>query len=229
MIALKVLDAAEAKATVHVVDDDDALRTSLVFLLESNGMAAFGYGQAEDFLAAADRIQRPACVLLDLRLPGGGGLMLQEELVRRGLDLPVIVMTAYAEVSLVVRTFRHGALDFIEKPFSEAVLLDRVVAAVDLDRRRYQALLERTALSERFRRLTSREREVLDLAASGMPNKCIAYDLGISMKTVECHRSKIMQKLGVGNFGELVRLQCAYVAATSSKPLSTPAALLQVA
>jgi FixJ family two-component response regulator len=155
--------------------------------------------------------------------------MLQEELVRRGLDLPVIVMTAYAEVSLVVRTFRTGAVDFIEKPLSEALLLDRISAAVDLDRRRYRALLERTELDARFRRLTSREREVLDLAASGMPNKCIAYDLGISMKTVECHRSKIMQKLGVGSFGELVRLQCAYLAATGAGQASVAPPLLHVA
>jgi FixJ family two-component response regulator len=222
MTGTKDLASTKTKATVLVVDDDDALRTSLVFLLETAGLAALGYGQAEDFLAAADGIQRPACILLDLRLPGGGGLMLQEELVRRGLDLPVIVMTAFAEVSLVVRTFRFGAIDFIEKPFSEDLLLDRVLTAVELDRRRYQALLERKQLAERFRCLTSREREVLDLAASGMANKCIAYDLGISMKTVECHRSKIMQKLGVGSFGELVRLQCAYTAATSAMQIRTP-------
>jgi FixJ family two-component response regulator len=228
MTAMKEIGATKDKATVHVVDDDDALRTSLVFLLETAGMGASGYGQAEDFLAVAEQIARPACVLLDLRMPGGGGLMLQEEIVRRGLDIPIIVMTAYAEVSLVVRTFRHGAIDFIEKPFSEALLLDRVRAAVDLDRRRYQALIERRQLDERFRRLTAREREVLDLAALGMANKCIAYDLGISMKTVECHRSKIMQKLGVGSFGELVRLQCAYLVATSAMP-SSPTATLHLA
>jgi FixJ family two-component response regulator len=229
MTATREVGAAKTKATVVVVDDDDALRTSLVFLLESAGLAAIGYSAAEAFLRAADRVPRPACVLLDLRLPDGGGLMLQEELVRRNLDIPVIVMTAYAEVSVVVRTFRTGAIDFIEKPLSETLLLDRIQAAVDLDRHRYQALLERTELSERFRRLTSREREVLDLAASGMPNKCIAYDLGISMKTVECHRSKIMQKLGVGSFGELVRLQCAYVAATSGMQPAVAPPLLHVA
>jgi two-component system, LuxR family, response regulator FixJ len=216
MTGTKEIDSARKKANVLVVDDDEALRTSLVFLLESSGLAASGFGAAEEFLAAVDQIQRPACILLDLRLPGSGGLVLQDEIGRRGLDLPVIVMTAFAEVSLVVRTFRHGAVDFIEKPFSDEVLLDRVLAAVALDRRRYQALLERTALAERFKRLTSREREVLDRAASGMANKCIAYDLGISMKTVECHRSKIMQKLQVGSFGELVQLQCAYTAATGT-------------
>lgn len=221
---------AEATPNVIVVDDDDSLRKSLLFLLTTNGMSTSGYGRAEDFLAVADQVRRPACILLDLRLPGGGGLMLQEELGRRRLDLPVIIMTAFAEVSLVVRTFRHGAVDFIEKPFSEELLLDRVGAAIELDRRRYRALLERTELAERFQRLTSREREVLDLAASGMPNKCIAYDLGISMKTVECHRSKIMQKLEVGSFGELVRLQCAYTAANAAtSPAASPPPMLQVA
>jgi FixJ family two-component response regulator len=216
----------QAGPTVLVVDDDESLQRSLAFLLDAAGLAARTYDRAEEFLAAAAGVPRPACVLLDVRLPGGGGLAVQEELARRGLDLPVIVMTAFAEVSLVVRAFRRGAVDFIEKPFRDDMLLDRVHAAIDLDRLRYRAWIERSELSSRFQRLTSREREVLDLAASGMPNKCIGYELGISMKTVECHRSKIMQKLNVGSFGELVRLQCAYTWATSrTSPNGTTAAL----
>jgi two-component system response regulator FixJ len=199
----------ERTETVFVVDDDLSLRRSLAWLLESSGLNVRSYPDAEALLADSP-LPRPGCLILDVRLPGMGGLTLQDSLAQRGETLPVLVVSGYADVSMVVTAFKRGAVDFIEKPFDANYVLERVRDALDVDRRRHRASVRRAELDSRFHRLTLRERQVMELAVAGMPNKLIGYELGISMKTVEVHRSRVMQKLEVATVGELVRLHCAY-------------------
>lgn len=194
--------------TVFVVDDDTAIRRSLRFLIESVGLRAETYATAEQFLETYDPA-RPGCLLLDVRMPGMSGLHLQEELASRQIRLPIIIITAYAEVSTAVRALRKGAVDFIEKPFSDQLLLDRVLAAIELDRCTRQAEAERAVTAERFAQLSVREREVMEGVIAGKPNKVIATELLIGEKTVESHRARVMKKLGVDTLADLIRLALA--------------------
>ena len=196
----------EPEATIFVVDDDEALRDSLGWLFESAGMQCKGYPTAEEFLADY-RSEAPGCLLLDVRLPGGSGLDLQDELSRRGPPPPIIVMTGHARVPLAVRAFKGGAIDFIQKPFSDESLMERIRRAIDLDRRTRVVRLDRTKHLARLADLTPREREVMALVVAGKPNKIIAAELGISHKTVEIHRGRVMEKLQVDSVAELVRLE----------------------
>ena len=191
--------------TVFVVDDDAAIRKSLRFLIESIGLHVETFATAEQFLERYDR-RRAGCLLLDLRMPGMSGLHLQDELVVRKVRLPIIIITAYAEVSTAVGALRKGAVDFIEKPFSDQVLLDRVLHAIEIDRRARQAEAEEAVTAERLAQLTVREREVMDGVVVGKANKVIATELGISEKTVESHRARVMKKLGVETLADLIRL-----------------------
>jgi two-component system, LuxR family, response regulator FixJ len=191
--------------TVFIVDDDDALRDSLVFLLRSVGLAAQAFATAEDFLAAYAPDQ-PGCLVVDVRLPGMSGIALQEALERREAPLPVILVTGYAEVPTAVKAMKRGAIDFIEKPFSNDVLLDCIRKAIDIDEERRRARAARTLVLARVERLSPREREVMHMIVAGTSTKEIAYDLGLSDKTVEVHRSHIMKKMQVGSVVELVRL-----------------------
>ena len=194
--------------TVFVVDDDTAIRRSLRFLIESVGLRAETYATAEQFLETYDP-GRPGCLLLDVRMPGMSGLHFQEELALRQIRLPIIIITAYAEVSTAVRALRKGAVDFIEKPFSDQLLLDRVLAAIELDRRTRQTEAERAVTAERFAQLSVREREVMEGVIAGKPNKVIATELLIGEKTVESHRARVMKKLGVDTLADLIRLALA--------------------
>ena len=191
--------------TVFVVDDDAAIRKSLRFLIESVGLHVETFATAEQFLERYDR-RRAGCLLLDVRMPGMSGLHLQDELVVRKVRLPIIIITAYAEVSTAVGALRKGAVDFIEKPFSDQVLLDRVLHAIEIDRRARQAEAEQAVTAERLAQLTVREREVMDGVIVGKANKVIATELGISEKTVESHRARVMKKLGVETLADLIRL-----------------------
>lgn len=191
--------------TVFVVDDDAAIRKSLRFLIESVGLHVETFATAEQFLERYDR-RRAGCLLLDVRMPGMSGLHLQDELVVRKVRLPIIIITAYAEVSTAVGALRKGAVDFIEKPFSDQVLLDRVLHAIEIDRRARQAEAEEAVTAERLAQLTVREREVMDGVVVGKANKVIATELGISEKTVESHRARVMKKLGVETLADLIRL-----------------------
>ena len=192
--------------TIFVVDDDEALRDSLGWLLESAGMRCKGYPTAEEFLADY-RSEAPGCLLLDVRLPGGSGLDLQDELARRGPPPPVIVMTGHARVPTAVRAFKGGAIDFIQKPFSDESLMERIRRAIDLDRRTRLVRMDRTKHIARLADLTPREREVMALVVAGKANKVIAAELGISHKTVEIHRGRVMEKMQVDSVAELVRLE----------------------
>ena len=200
----------EAEATVFVVDDDADLRESLGWLFESAGLRVKSYSTAQEFLTEY-KPEEPGCLLLDVQMPGGlSGLDLQEELRRRGVPPPIIIITGHARVKMAVRALKGGAIDFIQKPFIDQVLLDRVREAIDLDRRTRQARMDSTQFASLLANLTPREREVMDLVIAGKPNKIIASDLGISPKTVEIHRGRVMEKMQVQSVAELVRLDLLY-------------------
>jgi FixJ family two-component response regulator len=190
---------------VFVVDDDPAMRDSLRWLIESTGLRVETYGDARTFLEAVGP-DRPGCLVLDVRMPGMSGLDLQAELARRGIGLPTIVVTGHAEVPLAVRALKAGALDFIEKPFSDQLLLDRVRQGIEIDRREREGREQRADVMRRIGLLTQREREVLDLVVAGRANKEIAVALHLSPKTVEVHRSHVMEKMQASSVAELVRL-----------------------
>ena len=212
----------EAQATVFVVDDDADLLKSLGWLLESAGFRVKSFSAAQEFLADYHP-DDPGCLLLDVRMPDGlSGLQLQEELTRRGTPPPIIVMTGHAKVPMAVRALKGGAVDFLQKPFSEEVLLDRVRRAIDLDRRTRQVRIECTKFADLISHLTPREREVMELVIAGKPNKIIASDLAISAKTVEIHRGRVMRKLKVDSVAELVRLALQWKAVKAAEPTRTP-------
>ena len=196
---------SEASPTVYVVDDDPAMRSSLRWLIESVGLSVCTCGSAREFLATY-RDVGPGCLVLDVRMPGMSGLDLQTELARQRIEIPILIITGYAEVPLAVRAMKAGAFDFIEKPFSDQTLLDRIRAAVALDevtRRRRSA---REQVQARMRLLTQRERDVMERVISGKSNKVIAGDLELSMKTVEVHRAHVMDKLEATSLADLIRL-----------------------
>jgi FixJ family two-component response regulator len=197
-----------ADPTVFVVDDDEALRRSLSYLIESVGLEVETFAGGEEFLAACDP-DRAGVLVLDLRMPGIGGLDVQRELSRRRIELPIILLTGHAEVSTAVRSLKEGAFDFIEKPFSDQVLLDSIQAAIREDRSIRSQRLRHDDIAERVERLTQREREVMAHVVVGEANRVIAEHLGLSPKTVEVHRAHVMEKLEVHSLAELVRLAVA--------------------
>ncbi|HEY8554002.1 MAG TPA: response regulator transcription factor [Burkholderiales bacterium] len=192
-------------ATVFVVDDDAAVRDSLRWMIESAGLKVETYASAEEFLAAYDP-ERPGCLVLDMRMPGMGGIALQKHLASRNIDLAIIFITAHASVPTAVHAMRAGAVDFIPKPFSEEALLDRITQCIEEARRRHARKLERAGLAARFALLTPREHEILQDVVAGKPNKVIAAERGISQKTVEAHRAKMMQKLQARSLADLMRM-----------------------
>ncbi len=212
------VDLPEPK--VFVVDDDHALRESLRWLVQSLGLAVEVFANAEDFLAAYDCTQ-PGCLVLDVRLPGISGLNLQDQLAARGLSLPVILITGHAEFSTAVRGLRAGAVDFLEKPFSDQELLDRIREAIGADRAARLVEAERAEVTALVSLLTEREREVMTLVVAGKSNKVIAAELSLSPKTVEVHRAHVMRKLQVESVADLVRL-AALLAPDKDKSRSAP-------
>jgi FixJ family two-component response regulator len=196
---------SEQSPTVYVVDDDPAMRSSLRWLIESVGLAVCTCSSAREFLATYRDVGL-GCLVLDVRMPGMSGLDLQIELARRNIEIPILIITGYAEVPLAVRAMKAGAFDFIEKPFSDQTLLDHIRAAVARDevtRRRRSA---RAQLQARMRLLTQRERDVLERVISGKSNKVIAAELTLSTKTVEVHRAHVMEKLQATSLADLIRL-----------------------
>lgn len=189
----------------YLVDDDDAIRDALAWLLNSRGIACRAWPAAEAFLADYDDSMR-GCMVLDIRMPGMGGPELFDRLLERGCRLPAIFLTGHGDVPLAVQAIKKGAFDFIEKPFNDNELVDRVLAAIQLDsvQRRLDASAERTSV--RLAALSSREREVMELILAGKYNKVIADELGIAMRTVEVHRARIFEKMGVKSAVELAQL-----------------------
>jgi RNA polymerase sigma factor (sigma-70 family) len=191
--------------TVFVVDDDQAMRSSLKWLIESVGMRVETYGSAQEFLSHYYP-GRAGCLLLDVRMPGMSGLDLQDHLTRASIRVPVIIITGHGDVPMATRAMKAGAVDFIEKPFNDEVLLDSIRNALlaDAQQRAFQA--ERAEVATRLAHLTPREYEVMEMVAAGMSNKQIALDLGVSAKTVEAHRARVMEKMAAGSLADLVRM-----------------------
>jgi RNA polymerase sigma factor (sigma-70 family) len=189
---------------VFVVDDDDAVREGLQWLFESVGLAVRAYASAQQFLADYDGCRR-GCLVLDVRMPGMSGLELQALLAARGDALPVIILTGHADVPMAVRAMRAGAFDFIEKPFNDQLLLERIHQAIELDRRNHTARAEQEALRARLALLSAREQEVLELLLAGRSNREMAEELQISSKTVEVHRARVMEKMQAPSLAELVQ------------------------
>jgi len=195
----------DERRLVHVADDDDAIRRSVSFALKTSGFQVRTYESGSELLKSAPDIAS-GCILLDIRMPGMDGLEVQEALKAKGVTLPVIIMTGHGDVSLAVRAMKAGAVDFIEKPFQKAVLLGAIEHAMT---RLNHAAGNREQAREaaiKLQLLTPRERDVLDGLAKGLPNKSIAYDLGISPRTVEIHRANLMTKLGVNSLSEALRI-----------------------
>jgi two-component system response regulator FixJ len=191
--------------TIFVVDDDEAMRKSLAWLIGSVGLAVETFESAAAFLAAAPD-DRPGCLVLDVRMPGMSGLELQDALARRGCNLPVIIITGHADVPMAVRALRAGAVDFIEKPFNDQHLLDRLHEALARSEKSCAERARRARVRALLARLTPRERQVADLVAAGKPNKVIAFEMDLSMKTVEVHRHNVMEKLELASVADLTRL-----------------------
>ena len=195
----------EMPQTVFVVDDDDAVRNSLRMLLKSAGVHAEAFASAQEFLSTYD-VSHPGCLVLDVRMPGMSGLEMQHELNLRGATIPVIFITGHGDIPMAVEAMQHGAFDFLQKPFRDQELLDRVQRALIRDTE-YRARLRHTdRIRERLASLSPREREVLDLVTQGKANKMVAGDLGVSQRTVEIHRAHVMQKMQVDSLAELVRI-----------------------
>ncbi len=190
---------------VCVVDDDEAVRDSLGMLLESVGHQAKLFGSANDFLDSIDAVH-PGCLILDVRLPGMSGLDLQRELTVRGVEIPIVFITGHGDVPMAVRALQEGAVDFLEKPFKEQDLLDRVSQALRISDRRLRREDETAAINRRLETLTPREREVLQLVVEGAANKVIAGRLGTSRRTIEIHRAKVMHKMEADSLAHLVRM-----------------------
>jgi FixJ family two-component response regulator len=195
----------EQPPTVFIVDDDEGARNSLRFLLKSVALPATAFGSAREFLAAYDPHQA-GCLVLDVRMPGMSGLELQQELNRRGAVIPVIFVTGHGDVPMAVEAVQAGAFDFVQKPYREQELLDRIQRALARDKTNRAALHERDRIRARLASLTAREREVLRLMTLGKPNKVMAAELGLSQRTVEIHRAHVMEKSGATSLAQLVRM-----------------------
>ncbi|MBV8936159.1 MAG: response regulator transcription factor [Alphaproteobacteria bacterium] len=193
---------------VYIVDDDEAVRDSLCVLLESRGYSVQNFASAPEFLAAAAALPAGS-LIVDIRMPEMDGLELQQRLIERKLDFPLVVITGHGDVPMAVRAMKAGAVDFIEKPFASEAILDSLAAAfarLTMPTGQDQAAGE---AASKLNLLSPREREVLEGLLAGLPNKSIAYDLGISPRTVEIHRARVMDKMGARSLSELIRLALA--------------------
>ena len=209
---------SEKKPTVFIVDDDAAIRFAMQALMDSVNLNHEIFESGDEFLEKITE-QRPGCLVLDIRMPGLGGLELQEELIKRGNTLPIIFITGHGDVPMAVEAMQKGAVDFIQKPFRDQELLDRIREALATDEERREEQQQHAEVNERLDRLTrelralagsselaNREREVFDLVVTGKPNKVIAYELGVSQRTVEIHRARVMEKMQARSLADLVKM-----------------------
>ena len=195
----------EALPTVFIVDDDRGLRQAIQDLVESVGLRAESFASGEDFLRAK-RMNRPSCLVLDVRLPQMSGLDFQQRLTETGIQIPIIFITAHGDIPMSVRALKSGALEFLTKPFRDQDLLDAIHQALERDRVAREQQSEIRNLQERVRTLTAREQEVMNLVVSGMLNKQIASEIGTSEATVKIHRGNVMRKMIAGSVVDLVRM-----------------------
>jgi FixJ family two-component response regulator len=193
------------KQTVFIVDDDLAIRHAMSLLLRSAGLEPETFATANDFLERCDSYSA-ACLVLDIRMPGLSGLELQQRLLELGVSIPIIFITGHADVPMAVEAMQNGAFAFIQKPFTDHELLDNISEAMisgDRERRKQEA---RSGIDARRQTLTPREREVMDLVVTGKANKVIAFELGVSQRTVEVHRARVMEKMRARSLADLVRM-----------------------
>lgn len=190
---------------VCVVDDDEMVRMSVGMLIETLGVRAKSYASCVQLMEDEASLQLAGCLVLDVRMPGISGLEMQERLEALRVDAPIIFISGHGDVPMVVRAMRGGALDFLQKPFDEQVLLDRVQQAIEISAKRRRERVRRATVEARLATLTPRENDVLKGITGGRQNKLIAEDLGISMKTVEQHRARIMEKMHAASLADLVR------------------------
>jgi FixJ family two-component response regulator len=188
-----------------VIDDDEAVRSSLKLLLRSVKLPVTVYSSAQEFLPKY-MVDQPGCLIVDVRMPGMSGLELQQQLNLRGAMVPVIFITGHGDISMAVEAMRQGAFDFIPKPFRDQDLLDRVQKALEKDAKNRREISQTGRIKKQFETLTPREREVLELVTSGKPNKVMAADLGVSQRTIEIHRARVMEKMGANSLAQLVRM-----------------------
>ena len=193
-------------ATVYIVDDDDGMRRALALLLSTVGYETLTFANPAEFLAAFNG-EAHGCLVLDIRMPGMSGLELQQHLNRKGSMLPLIFITGHGDVPMAVQAMKEGAFEFIQKPFRDQDLLDCINHALRQDAENREAVARRAEVLRRLDCLTSRERQVMDLVVEGVANKVIAIDLDLSERTVEIHRSKVMEKMGARSVAHLVKLQ----------------------
>jgi FixJ family two-component response regulator len=202
----RVSEAPAVVPMVYVIDDDDGMRRALSLLLDTVGYKTVAFSSPKDFLSQF-KSHVPGCVVLDIRMPGMSGLELQQHLNRSGSMLPVIFITGHADVPMAVQAMKEGAFEFIQKPFRDQDLLDRINHALKQDADNRSTLARRADIVERLDSLTPRERQVMSMVVDGAANKVIAVDLGLSERTVEIHRAKVMEKMGARSIAHLVKLQ----------------------
>lgn len=195
----------EPAPTIYIVDDDEGVRNSVRFLLKSVGLASHTLASANEFLDTY-KPEHPGCLVLDVRMPGMSGLELQQRLNLRGAIIPVIFITGHGDIPMAVEAMQHGAFDFLQKPFRDQDLIDRIQRALERDAHNRAALAEHERIRASFDSLTPREREVLALMIRGKPNKVMATELGVSQRTVEIHRARVMEKTGAASLAQLVRM-----------------------
>jgi FixJ family two-component response regulator len=201
----KTSEAAAAAPIVYVIDDDDGMRSALSLLLSTVGYKTLVFASPSDFLAHFDP-DIHGCLVLDIRMPGMSGLELQQHLNRTGSMLPVIFITGHGDVPMAVQAMKEGAFEFIQKPFRDQDLLDRINHALQQDAESRHNLARRADVVRRLETLTPRERQVMDMVVDGSANKVIAIDLNLSERTVEIHRAKVMEKMGARSVAHLVKL-----------------------
>jgi FixJ family two-component response regulator len=199
------MSANDVTPTAYIVDDDEAIRTLWRWLMESNGIAVQTFATAAEFIASY-RAGGLACLVLDVRLPGMSGLELQEYLKREGVEIPIVFVSGHGDVPTAVSALKGGAVDFIQKPFSYRDVLAIIQRAFERDAQLRERRTRRSQLAERIATLTEREREVMQRVVEGKLNKVIADELAISVKTVEFHRAKVMEKMGADSVAGLVQL-----------------------
>lgn len=190
---------------VFIVDDDEAVRDSTAMLVRSLSLRAETFASAQEFLDDFDA-QQPGCIVLDVRMPGMSGLELQEKLAEEGATIPIIFITAHGDVPMAVSAIKRGAMDFIQKPFRDQELIDKIQAALCRDAEVREAMTDRERFKGRIALLTPREREVMDLVVEGHANKVIAAELGLSERTVEIHRARVMAKMAADSLAQLVKM-----------------------